>query len=468
MAWVYQAKDLVASTDVAVKVLYPHYNRDTSYVERFLREAQLALRIPDEHIVRILAYGMDHGQHYLVMELIQGKDLATLLCERGKQPWRYALEIGIQVGQALEAANAQRVVHRDIKPQNIMLTQEGSVKVLDFGIARARQLPSVTQGGFVGSPSYISPEQGMGKQVDARSDIYSLGIVLYEMICGAPPFDASTPWSIINQHIAQKPPPLNIEGGQLPPSVEALVLKMLAKAPEDRFQTPRDLLEAMVSLLEAPVDADAPHNLSTLASQATTRDRAHELLLSGMYQRALEAAQSEEWPQAVNLLQQILKVDPGYRDVAERLAYAGRQARLAALYRAAQEALDEGRWQEAVDELGEIVSADANYRDSADLLTRAGLSLAAHKTQQRLPLLYKEGQAHYQNHEWHHAALKFAQIVQADAGFRDAAQLSAASRRLARWSRSFLGRTGRSLAQWLGGTREPDQPANEPRNEEYT
>jgi serine/threonine-protein kinase len=210
MAWVYQAEDMTERSLVAVKVLYPQYNQDISYVERFLREARLALQISSQHVVRVLDYGADRDLHYLVMEQIRGKDLATILTDMGRLPCQEVLRIGIQVAQALEAANAQGVVHRDIKPENIMIDAQGLVKVLDFGIARARELPTVTEGGFVGSPSYISPEQAMGKQVDIRSDIYSLGIVLYEALSGKRPFVAETSWSIISQHIAQEPPKIDL------------------------------------------------------------------------------------------------------------------------------------------------------------------------------------------------------------------------------------------------------------------
>ena len=459
MAWVYEAQDLATNVHVAVKVLYTQYSRDQAYVERFLREAQLALRIPSEHIVRILDYGSDGGLHYLVMELIRGHDLATHLRRRGST-WRQALEIGVQVARALDAAHAQGVVHRDIKPQNIMLTEQGVVKVLDFGIARARELPSMTEGGFVGSPSYISPEQVMGNEVDTRSDIYSLGAVLYEAVSGKPPFDTGTPWAIIRQHITQEPPKLIAPGGGLPPQVETLVSKMLAKAPQDRFQTPGELeasIQEILAQTSSPADARPP----AVSQQTAAQERAHRLLLSSMYQRAQDAARSEEWPQTVNLLQQILKVDPEYPEAAEQLGHAARQARLAALYKGAKRALQDERWQEAVDELGEIISVDAHYRDAAELLTQAGMSLAEFKTQERLANLYQQGLSFYERQEWHEAEKCFAQIAQSDAGYLDAARLAAESKRRARWAESLLGRTGRGLAQWLSGANQTEQPSEQ-------
>jgi predicted Ser/Thr protein kinase len=459
MAWVYQAQDLETDTGVAVKVLYPQYNRDQAYVERFLREAQLAVRIPSEHIVRILDFGSDQGVHYLVMELIEGRNLATHLNHSTGTDWRHALEIGVQVARALGAAHAQGVVHRDIKPQNIMITEQGTVKVLDFGIARARELPSVTQGGFVGSPSYISPEQAMGNTVDTRSDIYSLGVVLYEAIGGKLPFEAESPYLVIRQHITQEPPRLLADRCALP-AVEALVSKMLAKAPQDRFQTPKELEEAMQRILVQGSDPNTVE-IEPFPAQAVAQDRAHKLLLSSMYERAVDAAQSEEWPQAVNLLQQILKVDPGHLDVEERLAHAAHHARLAALYNEAKKAMEDARWQEAVDELGEIVSVDAHYRDAAELLTQAGLSLAAFKTQERLDELYHQGMKYYERQEWQAAEACFAQIAQTDAGYQDAARLAADSKRRARWEESLLGRTRRTLTLWFAGSKGTERPSEQ-------
>jgi serine/threonine-protein kinase len=459
MAWVYQAEDLTERSLVAVKILYPQYNQDMSYVERFVREARLALQISSEHVVRVLDYGADRDLHYLVMEQIRGKDLATVLSDMGHLPCHDVLRIGVQVARALEAANAQGVVHRDIKPENIMIDSRGLVKVLDFGIARARELPTVTESGFVGSPSYISPEQAMDKRVDIRSDIYSLGIVLYEALSGNRPFDADTSWSIISQHIAQKPPKMNIADDCLPQPVEALIDKMLAKAPDDRFQTPAELRAAIEAILQRPGEAATPLRPEPLSEHgAADRDRARQLLLSSMYQRAMEAAQSEAWPQAVNLLNQILKVDPGYKDAAERLKQAGFQARLAALYAAAQEALEAQRWQEAVDELGEIISVDPEYRDAADLLTQAGMSLAEIRTQERLAELYREGYTHYQNERWQEAETCLAQVVQIDAGYQDAGRLHGEARRHARWSESILGRAQRGLNDWLRGPEPQDAP----------
>jgi tetratricopeptide (TPR) repeat protein len=370
------------------------------------------------------------------------------LRERGQLPWEEALRIAAQVTRALDAANKHGVVHRDIKPQNIMITRQGIVKVLDFGIARARALPSLTQTGFVGSPYYISPEQAMGEDVDIRSDIYSLGIVLYEMLSGKLPFDAPSPWSIISQHIAQEPPTLTLENSGLSPRLERLVNRMLAKDPKDRYQTPSELLAALELMLQGQEDtelASVDHNEDDLVSESA----AHRLLLSSLYERAVEATDENEWHQAVNLFNRILKIDPTYNDAAERLATVGRQARMAALYSAAYAAIEEERLQEAIDELSEIVSVDPDYRDAAELLTEAGMSLAEAKAFARVADLYEQGLVHYQRREWQQAERCLTQVYETAPGYKDIAELHAKASRRALWSSSILGRVGQKLVGWM-------------------
>jgi predicted Ser/Thr protein kinase len=452
MAWVYLAQDLLEDSQVAVKVLYPQFSRDMSYVQRFVREARLAIQLSSDHIVRILNYGADRDTHYLVMESIQGQDLGALLRERGRLPWQETLRIVSQVALALDAANAHGIVHRDVKPQNIMITPGGLVKVLDFGIARARALPSLTQTGFVGSPYYMSPEQAMGKEVDIRSDIYSLGIVSYELLTGRLPFDATTPWSVISQHIAREPPQLSPNTVPLPPAVQTLINRMLAKDPGDRYQTPGELLVAIESALHEPVKGMASPGDSTLhTTQPDHHDKAHELLVSSLYERATEAAQAEEWPQAVNLFTQIIKVDPDYRDVPQHLAYAGLRARLAALYTAAQAALAAQRWEEARDELAEITGLDGSYRDAAHLLEQAERALAEHESREHLGALYETALQHCRKKEWQQADDCLAQVLDIDPAYRDTARLRSRVQRHARWDSSILGHITRKLSTWVHG-----------------
>jgi serine/threonine protein kinase len=470
MAWVYLAQDQATETTVAVKILYPQFNRDMSYVERFQREAKLAHQISNEHIVRILDYGADRDLYYLVMEQVQGKDLATILCDMGRLPWQEALRIGGQVALALEAANAHGIVHRDIKPQNIMVNAQGSVKVLDFGIARSLTLPTMTQGGMVGSPNYISPEQATGKPIDIRSDIYSLGVVLYEALSGGLPFDAKTAWSVIKQHVDDEPPSLSLRNDKLPAEVGTLVNKMLAKEPNDRYQTPTELVRAIQEIMERQIGPESGTFARTSVRDATqpvdqertdSRRRAHQLLLSSLYNRATEAASSLEWPQAVNLFSRILTLDPDYEDVGDQLALATVQAQLAALYDRAVDALKDKRWTEAVDALSEIVGVDTGYRDAAELLTQAGMALSEFRNQEHLAHLYQDGLACLENKEWREAQAALSQVEEADPTYRDVTLLLAYARRRARWSESIVGRLSHSLGDWLHGPREQNPSASE-------
>ncbi len=371
MAWVYLAEDTRDGSLMAVKVLYPQFSEDMAYVQRFTREAKLASALSDPHIVRVLDYGATRDIHYLVMEYIEGRDLKETIHEGGPLPYRQALEIAAQVAEALRQANKLGIVHRDIKPQNLMITADGTVKVLDFGIARASTLSSLTQSGFVGSPHYISPEQAMGEEVDIRSDIYSLGVVMYEMLSGEVPFEAKSPWSIISQHIASDPPPLRLEDSDLPETVEQLVNKMLAKRPEDRLQTPGELLEIIESLL---TEGKLPKKEIIYSPQPDLED-----MVDTLYQLAIEASRAEDWQKAVDLLNRISKLAPEHDDVPERLAFATRQVGLETLYSAASQALEDKRWKDAIDKLSKIVTIDPDYRDAALLLTKTSEALPGAK-----------------------------------------------------------------------------------------
>jgi tetratricopeptide (TPR) repeat protein/predicted Ser/Thr protein kinase len=416
MAWVYLAEDINEGRLVAVKVLYPQFSEDLAYIQRFNREAKLASTLSDEHIVRVLDYGATRDVHYLVMEYIEGQDLRTIIDERGSLPWREALEVLYQVAIALEHAHLHGVVHRDIKPQNLMITGDGVLKVLDFGIARARMLPSLTQSGFVGSPYYISPEQAMGEDVDIRSDIYSAGVVLYEMLSARVPYDAASPWSIISQHIASEPPPIELRDDGIPKSSKVLVRRMIAKRSEDRFQTPTALREAIECVLEGrPLPEPADVQSLDLPDPTATSE--------GLYQRALQAIEEEDWQRAFDLLNQVIKLNPERKEASEKLAYAGRQARLAALYAAARRAMEGGRWQEAMDELSEVLSAEPNYRDASDLLERARTAHQGQGVAHSVSDLYDRGVEYTEAGAWEEAAQCLRQVQQISPGYKQTQSL---------------------------------------------
>ncbi|MFB0536255.1 MAG: protein kinase [Anaerolineae bacterium] len=426
MAWVYLAEDLIEGVRVAAKVLYPQFSEDISYIQRLNREAKLAINLNEPHIVRVLDYGATRDIHYLIMEYIEGRDLLEILEARGPFPYREVLKIASQVARALEHANQHSIVHRDIKPQNLLVTADGTVKVCDFGIARGVTLPSLTQSGFVGSPYYISPEQAMGEHVDVRSDIYSLGVVMYQMLSGKLPFDAKSPWSIISQHIASKPPSLRLDDADLPEAVEYLVNKAMAKRPEDRFQTPAELMQAVEDVLSGKKIA---------AVKIPVPERDIPGLVEDLYRRAVEASRAEEWQRAVNLFTQVINLQPDYQDATERLAEAGRQARLSALYAAANRALEAKGWREAIEELSEIVAIDAHYKDASKLLTSAGLALSESKAQGKLEALYQQGLEYFDAQEWSQAIDSFTEVHEVDPSYEEVAELLAETRRRSRRTR---------------------------------
>jgi len=385
MAWVYLAYDTLMEQEVAIKVLFPQFSRDAVYLSRFYNEARLAMVLNSPYIVKILDYGAERDTHYLVMEYVEGRILKEVIERDGPIPWPRALEIAAQVVMALEEAHKHGIVHRDIKPQNIMITPEGDAKVLDFGLARVRDLPSVSEGGFLGSPHYIAPEQAIGEKVDIRSDIYSLGVVIYEMVAGRPPYDGDNPWAIISQHISAFPPPLASLGVDVPEVIESLILKAMAKAPRDRFQTPSEFLKAIRAVLEEkPLEVKLP----ALPS------------VEELYEKALEAFENEDWSTAFTYLSRIQTINPEYRDVKELLTIAGKRARLEALYRAATEAIVEQRWEEARDELQEMVAMEPSYRDAIGILS--------HLDEARFA--YERGLACWERKDWAKAAFYFGKV----------------------------------------------------------
>ncbi len=358
MAWVYLAEDLNEQQQVAVKVLYPQHSQDLSFLHRFMQEARLAMGLSEPpsgpHVVPVLNYGSDRETHYLVMEYVEGQDLGQTLNQRAPLSWQEALQIARQVALALDQAHRHGIVHRDIKPGNIMLGQDGIVRVLDFGIARARGSPELTLSGFVGSPHYAAPEQAMGEKVDIRADIYSLGVVLYRMLSGELPFQGNTPWALANQHIASPPPSLREADLDLSEAVVRLVDRAMAKRPEDRFQTPVEMAQAIEAVLAGQMLPG-----ETAAGQ--------EASLEELYQHAQDAMAAGNWQKAVDLLNQITRGDANYRDAAEQIGRASQEIRLAALYQATQRMLQLGAWEEALLRIDEIVEIRPGYRDVADL-----------------------------------------------------------------------------------------------------
>ena len=252
MARVYQGLDLVLGRTVAIKVLAPPFDRDESFVARFRREAKAAASLNHPNIVAIFDTGSDAEAHYIVMEFVDGATLHEVIAREAPMPVERASGILASVCGALAAAHRVGVVHRDVKPGNVMLTRAGHVKVADFGIARTGDAETLTRSGVVlGTASYVAPEQARGGPVDARTDLYSLGCVAYEMVTGQPPFPAESALAALYRHV-NDPVIRPAEIGPVPPAIESVILRCLEKDPDDRYQSAGELADAIRSAAIVP------------------------------------------------------------------------------------------------------------------------------------------------------------------------------------------------------------------------
>lgn len=265
MAEVYRAQDNVLGRLVAVKVMLPQYAADPNFTQRFKQEAAAAANLQSPYIVNVYDWGQDEGTYYIVMEFVRGSDLKTAILERGAINQRKVAEIGSQVCQALSVAHGLDIIHRDIKPQNIMVQPDGNVKVMDFGIARAKNSVMTQTSSVLGTAHYISPEQAQGKDLTATSDIYSLGIVLYESATGRLPFDGPDAVSVAMKQVNDLPVPPREINPDIDPALEAIIMKAIAKNPEERFATAKDMRLALNDYL-----AGRPVNLGEGFTSAET------------------------------------------------------------------------------------------------------------------------------------------------------------------------------------------------------
>ncbi len=277
MADVYLARDVSLDRQVAVKVLFPEFANDPSFVERFRREAKAAANLNHPNIVGIYDWGQEQGTYYIVMEYVVGRSMADVLRSTGPLSPDRAAEIASDVAQGLSSAHSAGLVHRDIKLGNIIVSDDGQVKVADFGIATAlaqRAGDNLTHiGSVMGTATYFSPEQARGKALDGRSDLYSLGVVLYEMIVGRPPFTADTSTAVAVKHVQERPLPPSMLGVSIAPSLEAIILKLLAKNPANRYPRADDLRADLLRYLRGAHRIPA-HDLQSAPARTQERPAA--------------------------------------------------------------------------------------------------------------------------------------------------------------------------------------------------
>jgi len=256
MAHVFKARDTLLDRTVAIKILKPEYTEDAQFIERFRVEAKAAASLSNANIVMIYDVGQDDGVYYIIMEYVDGITLKEYVANAGPLPWKEAVTIALQVTQAIDTAHSNKIIHRDIKPQNVLITRDRKIKITDFGIARAASSMTITTvGNAMGSVHYFSPEQAKGSLTDEKSDIYSLGITLYEMLTGTVPFEGETPIAVALKHIQEPPVEPSRVNPQIPPGLNAIVLKSIAKDKFDRYQSMGEMLVDLKKVMKDPSGA---------------------------------------------------------------------------------------------------------------------------------------------------------------------------------------------------------------------
>jgi len=248
MATVCRAQDIMLGRTVAVKVLHERRAKDEAFLARFYREAQAAANLDHPNIVSVYDIGQDGNRHYIVMEYVEGRNLKELILESAPFPIERALTIAIQICAAVGAAHKAGLIHCDVKPQNVLVAPDGRLKVTDFGIARALTSTPMLEGGDVwGTPDYLSPEQAAGKDLGPPSDVYSIGVVMYEMLTGRLPFEAETSIALALKHVREEPTAVNELNPRVPPGLARIVHKVLAKEPSARYRTASQLAQILIN-----------------------------------------------------------------------------------------------------------------------------------------------------------------------------------------------------------------------------
>jgi tetratricopeptide (TPR) repeat protein len=446
-ATVYQGYDAGLERYVALKVLHPELTRDEVALRRFQREATAVARMRHPNIIIVYEFGEDKstGSAYIVMEFVEGDTLKPRL---GKPtPLEETQRIIGDVASALDYAHGRGVIHRDIKPANILITTENQVVLADFGIALLAQNSSSLTRGLLGTPQYMAPEQALGEPIDARSDLYALGIVLFEMLAGQPPFRGDSPLATLALQVNAPLPKLRSLNPAVPEAVEAMIERALAKDPAQRYPTAAEFRAALQAAAE---DAKSDMEMATYSPDAAAaaqqaRQRAAQQGgdarlggLPGLYQGMLEAAQEGDWQQVLEFGQAIRSIDPNHRDVVALMARASAQqyaeqnqsgAIELKLLDQARAAWAADRWADAVQLFEQALRLAPGTAEVQEALNEARGRLAESEAQARLRTKlerqYIRATMLLDEERWLDAEQAFRQIVEQQPDFRDAQALRA-------------------------------------------
>ena len=357
MGEVYLAEHEMLRNQVAVKVLPEDLARDQDMVNRFLREARSAASLRHPNIIRIHDVGQEGGLNYFSMDYVEGRSLGELIASQGALPEDRIIAISSQVLSALSVAHAAGIVHRDLKPDNVIIDERGDAVVMDFGIAKALRGTQLTAvGSFVGTVYYASPEQARGREIDARSDLYSWGVVMYEMACGRTPFSGQDTSALLYQHVHEVPEPPTRLMPELSPGLSAFILRMLEKNPDDRFASAEEAL-AELSLLSGTGGGTRAGSASRAPSRST-RGPSQDSRAQALLKEARALGEKGGWAAALALVEKALSLSPGLAEARrfqeQAQTEAEREERIAQLTAEAEACLSDGLYDEAADIITEL------------------------------------------------------------------------------------------------------------------
>jgi len=344
---VYKAHDPSLDRNVALKVLLPHLTRDASVLERFRQEARQAARLKHPNIVTIYEVGEADGRFYIAMEYLDGQPLSQLIESAGSLPPLRAVAIVRQVGAAMDYAHTEGLIHRDVKPSNIVVGKDDQATLTDFGLVKYAGGGGVTTTGVVlGTPEYMSPEQVLGQEVDARTDLYTLGVVIYQMLTGRVPFEGTTPFAVQKGHTEMLPPDPRQLNPALGEHIAEVLLKSLAKRPDERYQSGADFTSALVEAVE----------------------REQEQYWTGIYEQGVELMAQRKFAKALEKWQALDQARPEFRDVTEQAARAQQQIELSERYARLAEMISQAK-----EEAQAILAVDATYPDDEGVFDQLGI-----------------------------------------------------------------------------------------------